>query len=314
MSVLLALVVDAIWGEPPVRWHPVVWMGTYLQRVGRSLPDFAPRKALLLGAAYWLLGALVVALVYAMAAALVAKLSPWLGVVVTALLLKPLFALRMLLREVAAVDTALDQDPESGRSRLRMIVSRDTSDLSAGEIRESALESLAENLSDSVIAPLLWFALLGLPGAAVYRYANTADALWGYRGRWEWGGKFAARVDDVFNLVPARLTAIALLLAGRWRWNAFAQLRREATRTPSPNAGWPMAALALSLNVRLGKPNEYVLNPSGREPNRAAVRQALRHVQRVAVMFALVLAVAMGATATSRASPVLAPSSLQVPR
>ncbi len=195
-----------------------------------------------------------------------------------------------------------------------MIVSRDTSDLSAGEIRESALESLAENLSDSVIAPLLWFALLGLPGAAVYRYANTADALWGYRGRWEWGGKFAARVDDVFNLVPARLTAIALLLAGRWRWNAFAQLRGEATQTPSPNAGWPMAALALSLNVRLGKPNEYVLNPSGREPNRAAVRQALRHVQRVAVMFALVLAVAMGATATSRASPVPAPSALQVPR
>lgn len=314
MSVLIALVVDALWGEPPVRWHPVVWMGTYLQWVGRSLPDFAPRKALLLGAAYWLLGALVVALVYAMAAALVAKLSPWLGVVVTALLLKPLFALRMLLREVAAVDTALDQNLESGRARLRMIVSRDTSHLSAGEIRESALESLAENLSDSVIAPLFWFALLGLPGAAVYRYANTADALWGYRGRWEWGGKFAARVDDVFNLVPARLTAIALLLAGRWRWNAFVQLRGEATRTPSPNAGWPMAALALLLNVRLGKPNEYVLNLSGREPNRADVRQALRHSQRVAVMFALVLALAMGATATSHASSAPTPSALQVPQ
>ena len=310
MSVLLALVVDALWGEPPARWHPVVWMGTYLQRVGRSLPDFAPRKALLLGATYWLAGAAFVALAYGLAAVLVAQLPLWLGAVITALLLKPLFALRMLLGEVAAVDSALAQDLERGRARLRLLVSRDTTHLQASEVRESALESLAENLSDSVVAPLFWFVVLGLPGAAVYRYANTADALWGYRGRWEWAGKFAARVDDVLNLLPARLTAVGLLLAGPQRRAAFAQLRGEAARTPSPNAGWPMAALALSLNVRLGKPDTYVLNASGRTPGRLEVRQALRQVQRVALLFGLIFAAAVSVAdpvSTAPAPPRSAP-------
>jgi adenosylcobinamide-phosphate synthase len=162
---------------------------------------------------------------------------------------------------------------EAGRARLRFLVSRDVRNLPASAVRESAIETLAENLSDSVLAPLLWFAVLGLPGAACYRFANTADAMWGYPGvyqgrNWAWAGKWAARADDVLNWIPARLTALVLLLVGgrqgavlAWQWRV---LRREARRTVSPNSGWPMAAMALLLGIALRKPGVYVLHAQGR--------------------------------------------------
>jgi adenosylcobinamide-phosphate synthase len=152
---------------------------------------------------------------------------------------------------------------------------------------------LAENLSDSVIAPLFWFALFGLPGAAVYRFANTADAMWGYRGRWEWAGKFAARADDVLNWIPARMTAIALLLMGPNRMTLALRLPGEAARTTSPNSGWPMGALALSLNVRLRKPQVYALNANGSAPAAADTATALGRAESTAWIVAILLAVGM---------------------
>src|SRR5690606_19461691 len=138
--------------------------------------------------------------------------------------------------------------------------------------RESVIESLAENLNDSVVAPLFWFVLFGLPGVALYRFANTADAMWGYPGWrgsgararwWLWAGKWAARADDAMSWVPARLTAAMLLgvQAAAGRVVSPGSVRRAARLTPSPNGGWPMGAMALALGVRLGKPGAYVLNP-----------------------------------------------------
>ena len=288
MTILVALLLDRWWGEPPSVIHPVVWMGRYLKTVGRRLPDHAPAVAFMLGAAYWFVGAILVALVYGYAGAAFVKLPVWLAVLLTGLLLKPLFALKMLLGEVVAVEEALTRSVEQGRARLRMIVSRDTSRLTTSEVRESALESLAENLSDSVVAPLFWFALLGLPGAAIYRFANTADAMWGYRDRWEWAGKFAARADDLLNWIPARLTALAIVLIGPDRISLLRLLRTEADRTSSPNSGWPMAALALSLNVRLRKPDVYALNADGLEPSARNVSTALRRVEMSAWLAAAV--------------------------
>ncbi len=265
MSILLALTLDALFGEPPTRLHPVAWIGRYLQRAGRGLDTLPPRAAFVRGAISWLLGgAGVVALAW-LAQWSIHRAPAWIALPATALLLKPLFSFRMLVGEVRAVEAALQDGLEHGRRRLAHIVSRDTSQLNAGEVRESALESLSENLSDSVVAPLFWFALLGLPGAALYRFANTADAMWGYRGRWEWAGKFAARADDVFNFAPSRLTALLFVIAGSGRV-ASRSLVREARKTPSPNSGWPMAAFALALGVRLGKPGVYTLHPSGRVP------------------------------------------------
>ncbi len=291
MSLVLAMLIDRWLGEPPRSLHPVVWMGSYLGWIGRGLPALRPAAAFTLGMMAWLAGAAIVAAVYGCARILLAECPSWLAAVATALLLKPLFALRMLLLEVGSVERALAESLESSRSRLRRIVSRDTAHLDAGEVRESALESLAENLSDSVVGPLFWFALLGLPGAAVYRFANTADAMWGYRGKWEWAGKFAARTDDVLNLIPARLTALALSLAGGNRRLVLQRLPREAARTASPNSGWPMAALALSLGIRLRKPGVYALNEQADEPTAGDVVLALRRSEMIAWLVAGLFAV-----------------------
>lgn len=278
-ALLLALLIDRVWGEPPAALHPVVGMGQYLNAAGKRLPDLVPAWAFAGGAGAWLLGALAVAgLAWGLQQAVVTHMPMWLAATVLALLLKPLLAWRMLRDEVLAVEDALGTSLDGGRQRLSRIVSRDTSALTAIEVRESAIETLAENLNDSVVAPVFWFVLLGLPGAAVYRFANTADAMWGYRGRWEWAGKWAARADDVLSWLPARITALLLVVAAPLTpWTALPQ---EARRTPSPNSGWPMAAMALALQVRLGKPGAYVLNAQGRAPVAADTAAALTYASK----------------------------------
>jgi adenosylcobinamide-phosphate synthase len=205
----------------------------------------------------------------------------------------------MLFAEVTAVESALGDGTAYGRTALARIVSRDTADLTEEEIRGAAVESLAENLSDSLVAPLFWYLLAGLPGAAVYRFANTADACWGYlTPRWRHAGRCAALADDVLNVVPARLTA-ALLLGSTHR-GARTGLRAEASKTRSPNAGWPMAAMALRLDLRLSKRDHYDLNPSGAPPGPRAVPAATRTARRTA---AIVVALAVvGETCTHRPS------------
>ena len=149
----------------------------------------------------------------------------------------PLLSSRMLLAEVAAVEAAVRRDLGAGRAALSRIVSRDTSGLTEEEVRGAAIASLAENLSDSVVAPLVWYAAAGLPGAALHRYANTADACWGYRTpRWQHAGRVAARVDDLLNLVPARLTAAAAGPARRPA--AAARPRPGAPARPTPAGRW----------------------------------------------------------------------------
>jgi adenosylcobinamide-phosphate synthase len=198
------------------------------------------------------------------------------------MLLKPLFAWRMLRREVQAVELALQESLDAGRARLSMLVSRDTTALTESQVRESAIETLAENLNDSVIAPMFWFVLFGLPGAAVYRFTNTADAMWGYKGvykgrNWEWAGKWAARADDVLSWLPARITAALLWLVSGFKITSFwSHLRQEAAKTPSPNSGWPMASMALLLNIQLAKPDVYTLNPSANAPNTPDTSTAIK--------------------------------------
>lgn len=289
-ALLLALLIDALWGEPPAWLHPVVGMGKYLGLWQERLPSLPPGLAFLAGAALWLLGAATLgALAWLAQDALLQALPPLGAVLLLALLLKPLLAWRMLREEVGAVETALSESLAAGRARLGWLVSRDVSALSETEVRESAIESLAENLNDSLVAPLFWFALLGLPGAALYRFANTADAMWGYRGRWEWAGKWAARADDVLSWLPARLTAALLVLLHGGM--SLRLLRAQARRTPSPNSGWPMAAMALALGVALRKPGIYTLHDHGRAVTAAdtarAIRLATRAVWWSGVMMAM---------------------------
>lgn len=335
---LLAFGLDVAFGEPPVRLHPVVWMGQYLQWAGEriapsvvaeappsrgarhanasriaggeriSLPETSraatvqdARRQFRLGALAWLLGAVATTSLAWGVQGVLGQLPVWLAAPLLALCLKPLFAWRMLRDLVAQVEAALGQGLQAGREQLAHLVSRDVQQLDEAGVRESAIETLAENLSDSVVAPLLWFALLGLPGAALYRFANTADAMWGYPGahggrHWQWAGKWAARADDVLNWLPARLTAGLLMMgARRTVWQA---LPAQAALTPSPNGGWPMGAMALRLGVSLGKPGVYRLNEQAPAPQASHTWQALRRARRAAW-----LAVALCAGAVALVGP-----------
>lgn len=298
LALALAMWIDHRFGEPRPALHPVVWMGRYLQVCGRTTARCAPGLAFVLGALAWCVGAVTVgALAWGLQALSFSTLADWatqpaltsivVGVLLLLLmawLLKAMLSWRMLREEVAAVESAFLQSLDAGRQRLAMLVSRDTSQLDESEIRESAIESLAENLNDSVVAPIFWFVLFGLPGAAVYRFANTADAMCGYRGlrhgvNWEWAGKWAARADDVLSWLPARITALLLgLVAGGL---SIKTLRLEARKTPSPNSGWPMAAMALVLGVCLRKPGVYVLHEAGRSPQGRDTATALKHASKV---------------------------------
>ncbi len=280
LPVVIALAWDHWWGEPPARLHPVVWIGNYLSTTGawvqrRALQDPNQRdlKAFWLGAGGFIAGAAMVLGVGWLLQSALQTLPWWVNALGLGILLKPMLAWAMLKSEVRAVESALAQSLDAGRERLRSLVSRDVAQLTETEVRESAIETLAENLNDSVVAPIFWFVLLGLPGAALYRFANTADAMWGYPGlykgqNWAWAGKWAARTDDVLSWVPARITAVLLLLvagmSGSSGWRRAGQLRAQAQQTPSPNSGWSMAAMALVLDVALRKPGVYVLNATGR--------------------------------------------------
>ena len=162
-----------------------------------------------------------------------------------------------LIREVRAVFQAVDRSLEEGRTQVARIVGRDTSELSAQEVRTAALETLAENLNDGVIAPLFWLTLLGMPGMVAYKMVNTLDSMIGYRNeRYLEFGRFAARLDDAAGWIPARITAfLMLLVAGRLRLLPF--VRKYGPQHLSPNSGWPEAALAAILDCRFGGPHNY---------------------------------------------------------
>ena len=258
----LALALDLTLGELPSAVHPVVWMGRSIAWAERRAPKLGPRRQLFAG----VLIALAIPAAFAGAAACVAVLSRWpaLWLVASVLLLKSSFAARELGRAALRVRDALAQDsvPEA-RLALRSLCSRDPAALDRPALVAATVESVAENASDSVVAPLFYYALFGLPGAVFYRAVNTLDAMIGYRGRYEYLGKASARLDDLLNFAPARLTAALLLVAG-WlvRMRVSSGLRilwRDGANTESPNAGRPMAAMAGLLAVQLEKAGHYRL-------------------------------------------------------
>ena len=207
-----------------------------------------------------------------------------------------------LIREVREVFRAVDRSLEEGRKQVARIVGRDTAELSAQEIRTAALETLAENLSDGVIAPLFWLALLGVPGMVAYKMVNTLDSMVGYRNeRYADFGRFAAKMDDVANWVPARLTALLMLLAaGKPKLLAF--VRKYGPQHLSPNSGWPEAALAGILNCRFGGPHNYfgeeVVKPYIGENERLLTTEDMQRsirVNRIAEIIMIVIVVALRA-------------------
>jgi adenosylcobinamide-phosphate synthase len=266
LALLLALALDALVGDPGALYdrvpHPVVLIGRLsdaLERLRR--PGDPPARQRLLGIAATL-AILATAVLPALALTLLLRPIPW-GWVVEGVVMSTLVAQRGLHDHVREVADGLDRGLEHGRAAVAQIVGRDPDGLDRHAVARAALESLAENLSDGVVAPAFWGLLLGLPGMAAYKAINTLDSMIGHRTmRHLHYGRLAARLDDLVNLVPARLTALLLAAAAclvpRARpAEALTALRRDPSRHRSPNAGWPEAAMAGALGLRLAGPRRY---------------------------------------------------------
>ena len=250
LPLLLAWILDRRLGDPAWLPHPVVGFGKLISWGEKHLNRGKGRvwKGALLAFG-------LVAAVY-----LLATLIPRftiVGGVINTLLIFYCLAGTTLVREVRMVFEAVDRSLDEGRQQVARIVGRDTSELSAQEVRTAALETLAENLSDGVIAPLFWYLLLGVPGMLAYKMVNTLDSMIGYRNeRYSLFGRAAARIDDVANYIPARLTALLMVLVSG-RPSLFRFVRKYGRQHASPNSGYPEAALAGILHCRFGGPHNY---------------------------------------------------------
>ena len=267
---LIALVVEAVLGYPDVLFrlvrHPVVWIGALIAGLDRALNNPAlsagHRRVRGVLTLLFLLGVVFGAGVAVQLVAMI-WLGRWLGIVVLAVVASSLLAQRSLHDHVAAVATGLETGGlAAGRAAVSRIVGRNPERLDEAGVVRAAIESLAENFSDGVVAPVFWGALLGLPGMAAYKAVNTADSMIGHRtSRHEAFGWASARLDDAVNLPASRLSALFILLAARltgadWRAGGRA-VRRDAGHHRSPNAGWPEAAMAGALGLRLAGPRVY---------------------------------------------------------
>ena len=250
---------DRLLGDPEGWWHPVVSFGKAIAAGERRLNRGEQRRSK--GAIFSL--ALIVGtyLATALLLGLAGMISEPLRIALVAVGVFYCLAGKTLASEVRMVFEAVERSTEAGRLQVSRIVGRDTSRLSPQEIRTAALETLSENLSDGVIAPMFWFLLLGLPGMMAYKMVNTLDSMIGYRSeRYRDFGACAARIDDVANFVPARLTAcLMLLVSGKWRRWDF--VRRYGRAHASPNSGYPESALAAILDCRFGGTHDYFGQP-----------------------------------------------------
>lgn len=244
---------DLLLGDPSWLPHPVVWFGKMISWGEHRLNSGAHRMAK--GAVMAVCLIMMAFFVVWVLKGLIPNVLLWL--ILDTIIIFYCLAGTTLIREVREVFLALDRSLDEGRQQVARIVGRETSELSAQEVRTAALETLAENLSDGVIAPLFWFALLGTPGMLAYKMVNTLDSMIGYRTeRYKDFGCWAARIDDVANYIPARLTALLMVLvSGKWSLVKF--VWKNGRRHASPNSGYPEAALAGILNCRFGGPHYY---------------------------------------------------------
>lgn len=282
-AVALAFGLDAAVAEPPRRVHPVAWFGRAVAPFDREWS-----RPHVVGVAVAVALPLAAASVVGAAVLLAARADPRAGAGVAGLALFATTSLRMLLDEAGGVVAATDGDLDAARDRLRSLAGRDAGDLSAGELRSAAVESAAENLADGLVAPLAAFvlgALVSLPVAAAaaawVKAANTLDSMLGYRSKPV--GAASARLDDAVMWLPARLSAVLISVAAVDP-GSLARAREHATAPPSPNSGWPMAALAAALDVRLAKRGAYDISLGGAFPTVAESQRGVRLVGAAGVL------------------------------
>lgn len=266
MTAIIAFFLDTLIGDPRSRFHPVVLIGNLISGLEKSIyhPDFTDKRKFLYGG---LLVIVVLYITYALTDSII-QLASLTGNVfiyygVQALILSFTISPRSLSEAGRELYGFLQEgDLENARYKVGWIVGRDTDKLTSGEVTRATVETIAENTTDGIISPLFFFVIGGVPLAVLYRAANTMDSMLGYKNeKYLYFGRVAARVDDILNYIPARITGIlfvisALLLGYNWR-NSWNMLMRDASKHPSPNGGWAEASVAGALNIRLGGYNSY---------------------------------------------------------
>ena len=295
IALLIGWLLDLIFGDPVRLPHPIVWFGRMIA-FGEKHLNRGPHRQLK-GA---VMAVSLIVGVFALAWGIhsyLSVLSSQFSLIFDVLIIFYCLAGTTLIREVRQVFLALDRSLDEGRAQVARIVGRDTSELSAQEVRTAALETLAENLSDGVIAPLFWLMLLGTPGMLAYKMVNTLDSMIGYHTeRYLQFGCWAARIDDVANYIPARLTALLMVI---WCPKCLGFVRKYGCCHASPNSGYPEAALASILNCRFGGPHKYFgevfdkpyIGDNDRELTTADMKTAVR-VNRTAEIIMVVIVLA----------------------
>lgn len=290
-----ALLVDRIIGDPRSRFHPVALLGSLIGLWGKPA-YFPPGLQRAAGVVFWLVTLGLFTLPF--------LLFSWYAPVILSLLIAPFllkccFAWRSLEEHTLAVVAALNQGIEAGREKVGLLVSRQTAELDRDHILSAGYESLTENLTDSIIAPLSFFCIFGLAGAAAYRAVNTMDAMLGYRDERERLGWCAARMDDICNYIPARITALLLLLwflpRGTFS-DAVRVMRRDRKKRPGFNGGIVMAIMAGGTGIRLEKPGVYIIGDGARSLDEAGpdILLATRAVTLLFTAFACCALILLG--------------------
>jgi len=289
---LIAIAVDLAIGEYPRFIHPVEWLGPLITFEIKAVSKNHKKAQFAYGALVVMLTvAAIIVGVYCLLVYL-KSINYWAHILVAAFLLKSTFSVRKLCWDIYKVKKPLDEnDIHQARHRVSYLVSRDTAQLEKPQVVSAAVETLAENTADSMVSPLIWFLVLGVPGAVAYRVINTFDARIGYHGLYEHLGKFAARLDDIVNYIPARISGVLIVIAaclsrmsGRVAWRT---MLRDHKQTASPNAGWPMSAMAGALNTQLEKTGHYSLGTATMPLSGAMITSAIKLVLIAALTWAV---------------------------
>jgi adenosylcobinamide-phosphate synthase len=296
---IIAFIMDIVAGDPPNSWHPVAWLGKLISWEMKYSPQNSKNEQLAFGI-------VIVSLTIAGTTAIIYLLILFLQgittvffIIIMGILLKFTFSLRGLRQAAITVRNILaDNNLKHAQYSVRVLVSRDPSHLNENQVISATVESGAENTCDSFIAPLFYFMLFGLPGAVAYRIINTYDAMIGYHGKWEYLGKFAARLDDAANFIPARLSALIIIVAScvskkdvKQSWHI---MLRDHRKTESPNAGWTMSAMAGALGVQLEKAGYYKLGDNQQSLALETIDASLNLVTLTALIWMFLSVLAQG--------------------
>ena len=292
-----AIMLDLIFGDPKNRYHPTAWIGNF---IGNLVPLFKNENANLEKFGGILIVLISTAVVGILLIALNLKLDSIIGnefvniiviIVVSAILLKTTMAIRGMEKHALAVTNALENDDiDEARVNLAMITKRKTKNLDKNHVLSGVLESISENTVDGITGPMFYFALFGLPGAFIYRVINTIDSMIGYKTEmFKNLGWFGANCDNILNYIPSRLTAMtmvlgAMLLRHDWK-NCYEIFKRDGKKTDSPNAGYPMAALAGALGTKLEKIEHYSLGTDIQEITSKKVKDAITLMKVTSLLF-----------------------------